>query len=280
MQNFLRKAKIIYFGEKCTEYKQDSHELWKLIHSILNKTSHKGECIKAINKEGVPRYDPATITSKLCKYFSSIGETFAHRIPPPSKSVNEYLNIIPQNDQSIFLNPTNDTEISELITDLIPKNSCGYDNLSNKLLKKLLPALVAPLTITFNESLIEGIFPEAMKKADVVPLYKSKDHPESNNYRPIFLLLTLSKLLEKIMYKRTYSFLESSGQIYKSQYGFRTAHSCENAISELVSEIIKGKQDGMHTLAVFLDLSKAFDSLEHDVLLKKLYKYGIRGGGL
>ena len=79
------------------------------------------------------------------------------------------------------------------------------------------------------------------------------------------------------MYQRTYSFLESSNQIYKSQYGFRTAHSCENAICELVSEIIKGKQDRMHTLAVFLDLSKAFDSLEHDVLLKKLYKYGIRG---
>ena len=79
------------------------------------------------------------------------------------------------------------------------------------------------------------------------------------------------------MYKRTYTFLETTGQIFKSQYGFRTAHSCENAISELISGIIKGKQDGMYTLAVFLDLSKAFDSLEHDVLLKKLYKYGIRG---
>ena len=277
LQKILRKAKITYFREKCKEYKQDSCKLLKLIHAILNKTPHKGECIKAINKEGVPRYDPATITSELCKHFLSIGETFANRIPPPSKTVNEYMNIIPQNDQSIFLNPTTETEIIELITDLIPKNSSGYDNLSNKLLKKLLPALVAPLTIIFNKSLTEGMFPEAMKKADVVPLYKSKDHQESNNYRPISLLLTLSKVLEKIMYKRTYSFLESSNQIYKSQYGFRTAHSCENAICELVSEIIKGKQDGMHTLAVFLDLSKAFDSLEHDVLLKKLYKYGIRG---
>ena len=106
-----------------------------------------------------------------------------------------------------------------------------------------------------------------MKKADVVPLYKANDQQETNNYRPISLLLTLSKLLEKIMYNRTYSF----------QYGFRTSHSCENVICELVSEIIKGKQDGMYTLAVFLDLSKAFDSLEHDVLLNKLYKYGIRG---
>ena len=149
--------------------------------------------------------------------------------------------------------------------------------MSNKLLKKLLPALLEPLTILFNKSLSEGVFPEAMKKADVVPLYKAKDHQETNNYRPISLLLTISKLLEKIMYKWTYAFLEHSNQIFKSQYGFRTAHSCENAISELISEIIKGKQDGMYILAVFLDLSKAFDSLEHDVLLSKLYKYGIRG---
>ena len=277
LQKILRKAKITYFREKCKEYKHDSHKLWKLIHAVLNKTPHKGECIKAINKEGIPRYDPATITSELCKHFSNIGETFAKKIPPPSKSIFEYLNTIPQNDQSIFLEPTSEKEIMELLTDLIPKNSSGYDNLSNRLLKKLLPALINPLTIVFNKSLAEGIFPEAMKKADVVPLYKSKDHQDSNNYRPISLLLTLSKLLEKIMYKRTYSFLESSGTIYKSQYGFRTAHSCENAICELVSEIIKGKQDGMHTLAIFLDLSKAFDSLEHDVLLRKLYKYGIRG---
>ena len=270
LQIILRKAKITYFREKCKEYKQDSRKLWKLIHAILNKTPHKGESIKAINKEGVPRYDPTTITNELCKHFSCIGETFANKIPPPSKTVNDYVNIIPQNEHSLFLNPTTETEIIELITDLIPKNSSGHDNLLHKL-------LVTPLTIIFNKSLTEGIFPEAMKKADVVPLYKSKDNQEPNNYRPISLLLTLSKVLEKIMYQRTYSFLESSNQIYKSQYGFRTAHSCENAICELVSEIIKGKQDGMHTLAVFLDLSKAFDNLEHDVLMKKLYKYGIKG---
>ena len=277
LQKILRNAKTSYLREKYKEFKQDSHKLWRLIHSILNKTSRKGDCIKAINKDGVPRYDPATITDELCKHFSSIGETFANNIPPSSKEISTYLDRIPQYKQSIFLDPTSITEITEIINELIPKNSSGYDNLSNKLIKKLLPSLVEPLTIIFNKSLSEGVFPEAMKRADVVLLYKAKDHYETDNYRPISLLLTISKILEKIMYKRTYGFLELSGQIYKSQYGFRTAHSCENAISELVSEIIKGKQDAMYTLAVFLDLSKAFDSLEHEVLLKKLYKYVIRG---
>ena len=78
-----------------------------------------------------------------------------------------------------------------------------------------------------------------MKMADVSPLYKSKDQNECTNYRPISLLLTISKLLEKIMYKRTYNFLEHTGQLYNSQYGFRTGHSCENAVSELLAEVNK-----------------------------------------
>ena len=210
--------------------------------------------------EGIPRYDPKTITNEFCKHFSTVGEVYANNIPPASKNISDYLNAIPQNQQSIFLDPTDTNKIRELINELVPKNSSGFDNLSNKLLKKLLPALLQPLEIIFNKSLAEGVFPEEMKRADVGPLYKSKGYQETNNFRPISLLLTLSKLLEKIMYKRTYRFLESTDQIYKSQYGFRTAHSCKNAVSELVSEVIKGKQDGMYTLAVFLDLSKAFDT--------------------
>ena len=147
----------------------------------------------------------------------------------------------------------------------------------NNLLKELKHSIIHPLEIIFNRSIVEGVFPERMKLADVVPLHKSKDPLESTNYRPISLLLTISKLLEKVVYKRTYDFLEQTNQIYQSQYGFRTTHSCEHAISELLSEILKGKEEGLYTLSLFIDLSKAFDTIEHSVLLKKLDKYGIRG---
>ena len=98
--------------------------------------------------------------------------------------------------------------------------------------------------------------------------------------RLISLLLTISKVLEKIVYQRTYTFMETTGQIYNSQYRFRSQHSCENAVSELTSEIVKGLQNGMNTLALSLDLSKAFDTLEHEVLLEKMYRYGIRGSSV
>ena len=114
-----------------------------------------------------------------------------------------------------------------------------------------------------------------MKLAEVIPLYKGKERFLSTNYRPILLLITLSKLLEKIVYKRTYEFLNSSGQIFDSQYGFRAQHSCEHAIQELVGNVLKGFENKSFTLSIFLDLSKAFDTIPHNVLFVKLEKYGI-----
>ena len=103
-------------------------------------------------------------------------------------------------------------EIEKLI-DLLPnKTSSGFDDISNNLLKELKHSISLPLEIIFNKSIVEGIFPERMKLADVVPLHKSKDPLESTNYRPISLLLTISKLLEKVVYKRTYDFLEQTKQ--------------------------------------------------------------------
>ena len=102
-------------------------------------------------------------------------------------------------------------------------------------------------------------------------------NPVVTNYRPISLLITMSKILEKVVYCRVYNFLVETEQLYQSQYGFRTGHSCQNAISELIGTVLKNQEENKLTIGVFIDLSKAFDTLSHDILLRKLQKYGIRG---
>ncbi len=149
------------------------------------------------------------------------------------------------------------------------------------LLKNIIAEIQFPLSIIFNKSLKEGVFPDKMKLAEVIPIYKSKGQTDvMNNYRPVSLLPVISKVLEKIVQKRINSFLKKKLLLFDSQFGFRSNHSTIDAISELIGKIIKGFEKGNKTLALFLDLSKAFDTLPHSTLLTKLENFGIRGRAL
>ena len=123
------------------------------------------------------------------------------------------------------MKPTSSHEVSVLISNLKNKKSSGHDDISNWMIIKLKNVLCVPLSIIINKSISEGQFPTRMKTAQVVPLHKGKEKYLKNNYQPISLLLTISKLLEKVIYQRTYSFLESTNQIYEGQFGFRSKHS-------------------------------------------------------
>ena len=113
------------------------------------------------------------------------------------------------------------------------KVSYGHDRISNSMLKNLCTSISYPLQVIFNQSIDQGVFPSKMKLAEVIPLHKGKEHDQVINYRPISLLITISKLLEKIIYKRVYKFLDAPSILFDSQYGFRTKQSCSQAIAEL-----------------------------------------------
>ena len=168
-------------------------------------------------------------------------------------------------------------EISNLITNLPNKTSGGHDNISNIILKELHEPLLDILDYVINESLKQGVFPTIMKISEVVPLYKAGDCELVTNYRPISLLMMISKILEKIVYGRVYSFLHKSNQIYEGQFGFHSKHSCEHAIGQLVGHVIKNLEHKKNTISVFLELSKVFDTLEHTIVLSKMEKYGLHG---
>ena len=241
-----------------------------MINQVINKISCKSQVIESLRVDNLVRYSPMEITKGVCDHFANVGKTYSDKVQPSRVLVETYNEKINMSNISMFLSPTDSEEIKSLIMNLPAKNSSGCDEISNNLLKKLCPSLLKLLEKIFNKSLNEGVFPELMKLADICPLFKSKLDNDANNYRPISLLMTISKVLEKIVYQRTYCFMESTGQIYNSQYGFRSQHSCESAVAELTSEIVKGLQNGMYTVALFLDLSMAFDTLEHKVLLDKM----------
>ena len=272
-----RSARNKYYHEKAEEYKSNTKKLWQLINMTINKTKNSGSIISHISVNGLKLYSLRAIANEFGHYYSNMGLNLASKITPSVVTIDNYLAKIPCTVNSMYMNLTNHTEIEKTILELQSKTSCGHNNISNNLLKKLCMSISYPLEIIFNQSIPQGVFPSLMKIAEVIPPYKGKDHEEIINYRPISLLTTISKLLEKIVYKRVYSFLDHYDVLYQSQYGFCNKRSCSQAIAELTGKLLQNKEAGLHSTSVFLDLSKVFDMLDYTVLLQKLEWYGIHG---
>ena len=166
------------------------------------------------------------------------------------------------------------------IKEIKAKSSSGQDRLSNKLLKVIGNEISKPLTLIINQSFNTGIFPKKLKIAKVVPIYKKGDFNLIENYRPVSLLPCISKIFEKIMHSRIYNFFTHNNLFYSSQYGFRSQHSTELAALELVDHLIMQMDNNKVPLNVYLDLSKAFDTLDHKILLAKLKYYGFHDRSL
>ncbi len=152
--------------------------------------------------------------------------------------------------------------------------------MSTKLMKSIKAALVNPLTIIIIQSLKTGISPDKLKIARVIPLFRKDDETIFSNYRPISLLPAISNVFEKTIFIQTYKYFQSNHLWYENQYGFREGHSIELAALEFVDRIIQEMDQGETPFNVYLDLSKAFDMLDHAILLHKLDYYGIKDNEL
>ena len=261
LKKALVAAKRGFHHDKCLEFQKNTKKLWQLINKVSGKTNDKSSSIDYLSVNGIKEYTGEQIANTLAKYFANVGKTFADKIPKPSQSISSYLEFLQKNSESLFFAPSTTEEIRKIIVGLPSKRSCGSDNIS----------------IVTNQSMQTGIFPDLMKLAEVVPLYKSKSRENETNYRPISLLTTMSRVVEKVVYKRVYQFLTKTGQICETQYDFRPSHSCEYAIAQVIGSILKNLECNKSTIAVMLDLSKAFDTIKHRIMIQKLELFGVRG---
>ena len=177
----------------------------------------------------------------------------------------------------MFASPVTEIEVENVIKMLKGKSSAGFDEISEFLVKLCIKSIKVPLTHVFNLSLKLGVFPELMKKAKIRPLFKKGDKLEIQNYRPTSVLSLSSKILEKIVYHRLLSFLKKFNILTDEQNGFRDNKSTETACHTFVENIQKALDNNLHVVGIFLDLTKAYAVINHEILLYKLESYGVRG---
>ena len=195
-----------YYRDKSTDYRTNTRKLWELMNSIIGKNKHTGCSVSHITVDGVKIFSKKLIAEEFTKFYSKLGESLAAKITPSTESLENYLSLIPRIVNSLVLVETNTVEIEKIIEHLPNKSSSSHDRVSNTLLKRLGKSLSYPLGIIFNQSIASGCFPDMMKIAEVIPLYKGKEEDNVVNYRPVSLLMTISKVLEKIIYNRLYKF--------------------------------------------------------------------------
>lgn len=207
---------------------------------------------------GVHISDKREIAHAFNEFFVNIGNKLAEKISfnRQHRAFTSYLK-----DKSPFtfiFKHVTEKDILSVVKEFDPKNSAGHDSISINMLKKISPLIVKPLSLIINQSLTTGIFPHKLKIAKVIPLYKKNDKTMLDNYRPISLLPSISKVFERIVYNQLYEYLTTNEILFKSQYGFRKAHSTEMATLEMTDTLLQSLDKGNIPISILLDLSNFF----------------------
>ena len=276
--NEIRQCKRDYYCSKFKRVRNNMKATWKTINDILMNSKSKVQ-YDFIECNGERVHDKQSIVDAFNDFFSTIGVDTVKDIPDATV---DYMQFLPNNDysQSMFMKPIELYEIFEIVKNLESNKSPGYDDISISVLKKSIFTFVQPLCNIFNMSLENGIFPNALKKAKVIPIFKKGHKHILSNYRPISILSTFSKIFEKLVYNRLMSFLNDKNILYHKQYGFRKQYSTYMALLDFTNTIAKAFEKKQVLIGLFLDLTKAFDCINHDILIKKMQFYGVRGNVL
>ena len=273
----IRSSKEQYFKNQFAEHKHNPKRLWSLIRNLTKQDVNNHASLRQLREGDEVVTNTLEIAERLNFWFMKQPLKLLRTLPPVTASktnprdlttgVNKTQSTIPQ------ITPQ---KIEELLQHLPSHKTTGSDGLGAKILKAAAPAISMPLSRLINRCLDTGTFPSAWKSAKVTPIYKGQGSKEDkNSYRLISVLPLLSKTFEKHVHQALYSYMRSNNLLYNFQSGFRRSHSTETALVRLIDQLLSDIKKDQVSGLVFIDYKKAFDLIDHDILLSKLETYGV-----
>ena len=270
-----RRSKAKYFDDYFHQNAKNIRKIWKGVKEIVSLKSSSTSKPISLRIDDIVTSNPEIVANSFNSYFSSVADKIRSKIPESNKHFTSFLKH--PNLNSIFLSPVTPEEVQKIIHSMPLSKSSGPNSIPIKILKLVCKEISYPLTELVNLSFSTGQFPSALKLSKVIPIFKKGSPLQTSNYRPISLLSNIDKIFEKLMYSRVYSFLEANNVIYSRQFGFRKSYSTTHALISMVERLRRCLDDGNVAVGVFVDLQKAFDTVDHGILCHKLNHYGIRG---
>ena len=277
----LKKSKKKYYTNYFEEHKNDIKKTWNGIKSIINTKNTISSKISQLNVGGKIIDNPKGIALGLNNFFANVGPNTERDIPviPNGRIPPEHF-LKNRNQETFIITHISNEEVIDIIKDLNVNRSTGPFSIPTKLLILISDLIIIPLCKIINTSFKTGKFPDVLKIVKVIPIHKGGSTEDVNNFRPISLLSVFDKIMEKLVHKRLYEFLELNNLLFENQFGFRKHNSTVHALLQITEQIKETIEKGKVGCGIFIDLRKAFDTVNHKILFRKLDHYGIRDKSL
>ena len=269
--NAIKQAKKRYFSDNLKVRKGNPRKTWNLINELTSRNTSKSTNILEIQVDNRTISSPGDMAEAFNDHFTNIGQVLAQEVAAAEVNPEFYLS---HTDKAFHLKTPSLDVVFNLLRNIDEKKATGLDMIPSKLLKMAASIVTPSLTAIFTKSIITGIYPTEWNMARVTPVFKKGEKSDLNNYRLISVIPVVSKVFEKIVYDQLYQYLNDNQLLSSCQSGFRSLHSTLTALLEATNSWSVNIDNGFLNGVVFIDLKKAFDTIDHEIILRKLSYFG------